>query len=1606
LILIINSLFLGFTICQGDLRLGGNAANPKVMYLTDKWIVIWKSIASRDFNYQLFNTDGSTSGGISTLTGENDCSDIFGCEVDKNGKFSIFVPEENNIGVINYDLLSEITLGIITSPAEDDYLRIGVSSTALNTFTKISTIYLPGSDSYGSYMTFVTLVDHSVVFYKYQRERAGSETISSQQVFLAASQPRHSEFAALTDRNGTGNKWVGVYQECSLNICDIYFKTYDDTTAASPTKVTNGDERYVFPSVHRLGNGGFIVVYKMTSQNLLETSIIGRTYDSTYSAPNNQFEIKSPSSYGLFRPLVMVSPFDVPVVGYEERNSSDIYLINFYDFLPSDGVRLNTVIDSLATNLSYVFGPIGNLGAAYIAWDNEVYTNILPKSCSNYDIYIKQQGGNLDNYFGVGEILFTNLPSSGNIVSGEKDVITHKFYDAYTLKFIPGNISTQYFNFRTNYEIFENNQSCTGTINFCYVSCGSCFQVGNSSDHKCTSCNENYFPKEDKTSDCHLKTESVPGYYFNTDEFSRCSANCDLCDINNKCTQCTIGNFLLDGVCYTNCPAKYFNHVGTQTCKSCRNFCDVCPDANTCTTCSPTFYLKADNSCTSDCPLKYFENNLNGRCESCPSNCDDCSDGLTCSTCSCNFFLRADNNCYDTCPFGQYGDSNLRRCVSCPLFYMTGTNDCVDSCPIGYYHSLGSNECKPCINNCDICSNGTECTLCSEGFLNRTTDSCTNNLAGYFNPNDGDRKWKECPSNCATCTSETYCTSCNIFNFFLPFVPEGSKMCGQCPNAFTGNVFSGNCESDCVAGQFYDRCPETCSTCNSLCSSCQDDTNYCSNCVSTAYSWDSEIVSLGISNQCLNQCPFNYFYNFNRQCRTCKDLGYFQFGQQCEDFCPEGYFKDLDSHLCVECTGQDVFRYKDTCIDTSARSFRDLLVLDGTITYETVDKLYYLKYAMLENPSNFNFDLVGLITQIANNQTSFVLDGRIRPSQKLFSLISTALRINIIYASQNETVQIVINQLLENIHLLSHHLIKQYNTFGLFVYTSDEYNLVISDSSDIAKITQQSYALNMSIIETGECVAALTKDYDLDAGSKILIKKVDLSFILNLNVDNTQHDSHSIILEFYHPSNHSKLSTDACNESSMIVKTRNNQALNINTSLYRVLREKNFDILDSNSQFYQDRCLSILDPVSGKDTTVGFRIRNFFQNTTVLCAPNCDYAGLEENGYVVCDCSGVINYDEPINRFVDSVVVANYSTINHEVIKCFPHVWEQEQIRANPAFWSIMFIMIIGWIIFLTMRNCGNNLIESSLDELIDNDCSTERLHYKKVASSKVLPSEKNTGKELVIEVNNEDPPKNENAINAEPVNTENVHYTHTPYHQSTSRMYQLISPYKLSKEDNRSFLTLFKSFLIEEHFLVRIVYYRSLLNPLWVELYFFLFRLSVLFMMNALIFIDEYIDKRITSPYKDEFSIAWTREFPRTILSLIGAILVTAVFSIFTITPKSVENELSESLKVGDKELVKKAHEQLKDQMMLKYILFVVITTLLNIFIWFFTISFCGIYVTSANGWVVGTFVGLCILDWIFLSIGIPLIRATLRVLIRIDGLRFLAGLEWLFWITKPFRR
>ena len=82
---------------------------------------------------------------------------------------------------------------------------------------------------------------------------------------------------------------------------------------------------------------------------------------------------------------------------------------------------------------------------------------------------------------------------------------------------------------------------------------------------------------------------------------------------------------------------------------------------------------------------------------------------------------------------------------------------------------------------------------------------------------------------------------------------------------------------------------------------------------------------------------------------------------------------------------------------------------------------------------------------------------------------------------------------------------------------------------------------------------------------------------------------------------------------------------------YKKLSNSGLDMLDSKSTAYHNRCISLVDPKTGKDATVSFRRKNYYQNKTAECAPGCDYGGLDEKGYVTCECEGMMESEQRAN---------------------------------------------------------------------------------------------------------------------------------------------------------------------------------------------------------------------------------------------------------------------------------------------------------------------------------------------------------------------------------------
>ncbi len=71
------------------------------------------------------------------------------------------------------------------------------------------------------------------------------------------------------------------------------------------------------------------------------------------------------------------------------------------------------------------------------------------------------------------------------------------------------------------------------------------------------------------------------------------------------------------------------------------------------------------------------------------------------------------------------------------------------------------------------------------------------------------------------------------------------------------------------------------------------------------------------------------------------------------------------------------------------------------------------------------------------------------------------------------------------------------------------------------------------------------------------------------------------------------------------------------------------------------------------------------------------------------------------------------------------------------------------------------------------------------------------------------------------------------------------MNPYEALKLDKRSFPQIFWDLSIQENDFLNLIYFDSILKPLWVRAILFYFSLSTLFFMNAIFFTDNEIDKR-----------------------------------------------------------------------------------------------------------------------------------------------------------------
>ena len=289
------------------------------------------------------------------------------------------------------------------------------------------------------------------------------------------------------------------------------------------------------------------------------------------------------------------------------------------------------------------------------------------------------------------------------------------------------------------------------------------------------------------------------------------------------------------------------------------------------------------------CEYNYFADNA-GQCYPCDSSCQACNGPAPsdCTVClPTNLRIPGQNNCYTKCPGKYVAYSNL----------------CLLSCPNGFFNNSGT--CESCISPCVNCTNPTYCLSCNEGYklypyvtVNNCLKICPN--AQYRNNNN---ICLNCDSSCAQCIG-----------------PNNTN----CIDCFPGQfLYNGKCLATCPYYTYTIK--NICYDCDTSCYNCTGSTILdCINC-NTGYSYKdpygicyTKCPNFTQGTLCVNDCPYNYYFDANNFCFVCDPSCFSCFGpsssecNSCKNFfynnscyteCPSGTFAN----------GSECYKCDDSC---------------------------------------------------------------------------------------------------------------------------------------------------------------------------------------------------------------------------------------------------------------------------------------------------------------------------------------------------------------------------------------------------------------------------------------------------------------------------------------------------------------------------------------------------------------------------------------------------------------------------------------------------------------------------------------------------------------------
>jgi hypothetical protein len=199
---------------------------------------------------------------------------------------------------------------------------------------------------------------------------------------------------------------------------------------------------------------------------------------------------------------------------------------------------------------------------------------------------------------------------------------------------------------------------------------------------------------------------------------------------------------------------------------------------------------------------------------------------------------------------------------------------------------------------------------------------------------------------------------------------------------------------------------------------------------------------------------------------------------------------------------------------------------------------------------------------------------------------------------------------------------------------------------------------------------------------------------------------------------------------------------------YQTYYGSGIEIYDPNSKAFTDRCFNFIDPITGFDTTLNYRIQNYFNGMAASCGSQCSYNYISTDFTIVCSCQ--ITSDEAYGTF-SSASIKSVSDVNLDMVKCANST--ASGIGTNKALYIIIAIIFIAVVLTVGLFFYDHHMVKKHLKHLIKSDGHFYNRTMRPASYFTIVEDEE---KLKAVRPTDNNPPAN---ANAEAPNLDNINF-------------------------------------------------------------------------------------------------------------------------------------------------------------------------------------------------------------------------------------------------------